>query len=179
MDTRNDSNSPVTADPRGLAGGRDLLDRGGGDAGVPVERAVRRETSGSQSIGGLLKELRDESTTLMRQELALARTEMSEKASKAARNAAYTGVGAALLYLGVFFLLAAVSMALALLFNRWGMDPHGWWIGPLIVGATLGLIGAAVTQKGIATLKRESLVPEKTVQSLQEDKQWLQEKVTK
>ena len=41
----------------------------------------------------------------------------------------------------------------------------------------VGVIGAVLTSKGIKTLKEQSLVPEKTVQTLKEDKQWLQGKV--
>ena len=191
MTIRDDSLNPVAPDTRATAG-RDLRDdrlhpgAGVRDVRTPGERAVAaaaaagRSDAGAagDSIAGLLKDLRDESVTLMRQELALARTEISEKASKAARNTAYTGVGAVLLYLGVFFVLAALAVGLALLLNGTDLDPHGWWLGPLIVGAIVGGIGAVLTSKGIKTLKEQSLVPEKTVQTLREDKQWLQEKVT-
>jgi hypothetical protein len=189
MNTRDDSLNPLGADTRGTAG-RNLRDErlhpGGDvrDVRTPGERAALRGDAGSaaapaDSIAGLLKDLRDESVTLMRQELALARTEIGEKASRAARNTAYTGIGAVLLYVGAFFVLSALAVGLALLINDWNMDPHGWWLGPLIVGAIVGGIGAAVTSKGIKTLKEQSLVPEKTVQTLREDKQWVQEKVTR
>jgi hypothetical protein len=135
-------------------------------------------TSGSdRSIGDLIKELRDETTTLVRQEFALARTEMSEKASQAARNAAYAGVGAVMLHTGMLFGLAALSVGLALLLRNVA-GVHAWWLGPLIVGAIVGIVGAVMASKGVATLKQQSLTPDKTVQSLKEDKQWLQDKVT-
>jgi len=182
METRDDLRGPATPDTRGITG-RDLRDdvvRDVRDVRTPGERAAMREGTGAgDSIAELLKELRDESVTLMRQELALARTEIGEKASKAARNTAYTGVGAVLLYAGAFFILSAVAVGLALLLNRWGMAPHGWWLGPLIVGGIVAAIGGSLTSKGIATLKEQSLVPEKTVETLKEDKQWLANKVTK
>ena len=191
MNTRDDNGgrTPLTPEARGSIGaaaGRDLRDdlRDAGrdvrDVRTPGERAALRDGTsggGGESIAELLKELRDESVTLMRQELALARTEIGEKAAKAARNTAYTGVGAVLLYAGAFFVLAALAVGLALLLNRWGADPHGWWLGPLIVGGVVAAIGAALTSKGIKTLKEQSFVPEKTVQTLKEDKQWLQGKV--
>ena len=192
MNTRDDNGgrNPLTPDARASIAnaGRDLRDdvRDAGrdvrDVRTPGERAALRDGSGGgggggESIAELLKELRDESVTLMRQELALARTEIGEKAAKAARNTAYTGVGAVLLYAGAFFVLAALAVGLALLLNRWGVDPHGWWLGPLIVGGVVAAIGATLTSKGIKTLKEQSFVPEKTVQTLKEDKQWLQGKV--
>lgn len=148
------------------------------DVRTASERAAMRERDG-RSLGELIKELRDESATLLRQEVALAKTEIGEKAAKAARNGAYVGVGAVLAYLGLFFALAAAAVGLSMALDAAGLDRHAWWLGPLIVGAVIGLVGWAVIQKGLKTLKNESMVPEKTVQSLQEDKQWLQEKVSK
>jgi hypothetical protein len=188
MDIRDNTRSPLSADGRTVPAGRDLRDdRMEGTRDVPdvrtaSERAAMRGggAGGDEpSIADLIKNLRDESTTLIRQELALARTEISEKASKAGRNAAYTGVGALLLYLGLFFGLVALAAGVALLINGpMGFDPHGWWLGPLIVAAVVGGIGAAMTSKGIKTLKGQSFVPEKTVQSLKEDKQFIQDKVS-
>ena len=178
MDTRD------TRDLTGATAGRDLRDdrtigRDVPDVRTPSERAAMRGDRDDRSIGDLIKELRDETTTLMRQELALAKTEMTEKASTAARNTAYIGVGAVLGYVGMLFVLAALSVGLALAINATDIDPHGWWLAPLIVGAIVGIIGAVMARKGVSTLKHQSMVPEKTVQSLTEDKQWLQEKVTK
>ena len=155
----------------GPAAGRDVP-----DIRSPAERAAVRD---ERSIGDLIKELRDETTTLMRQEIALARTEMSEKASRAARNSAYVGVGAVMGYLGLLFGLVALTVGLALILGRFNLNWHAWWIAPLVVGAIVGGIGYAIVSKGLKTLKHESIVPEKTVQSLQEDKQWLQDKVTR
>ena len=172
-DTTRDPLSPGLVDAGNRDGGRDVR-----DIRTPAERAALRHGE-DRSIGDLLKDLRDETTTLLRQEVALAKTEITEKVSKAARNTGYIGVGAVMAYLGLFFVLAAVTVALAMALDAMGLGRHGWWLSPLMVGAVIGLVGWSMTKKGINTLKEESLVPEKTVQSLQEDKQWLQEKVTK
>ena len=179
MDTRDTRNT------LGSAAGRDVRDvRGDGavpDVRTPAERAAMRggDRGDERSIGDLIKDLRDETTTLVQQELALAKTEISEKASQAAKNSAYVGVGAVLCYLGLFFALTALAVVLALALDAMGLDDHGYWLGPLIVGAIVGIVGWSYTQKGLKTLKHQSLTPDKTVQSLQEDKQWLQEKVSK
>ncbi|HEX8340513.1 MAG TPA: phage holin family protein [Tepidisphaeraceae bacterium] len=131
-----------------------------------------------RSIGELLKELRDESGVLLRQEVALAKTELSEKAAKAGRNAAYIAAGGAVAYIGVVFLLLAVTVILYLILKALGAETHGMWIAPLIVGLVVAGVGYVLIQKGISTFKNESLVPEKTAQSLKEDKQWLQDKAT-
>lgn len=165
---------------------RDRLDaRSPGDPVVaPGEAAIYRDRTGpddrvgearDRSITSLLKELRDETTTLFRQEIALAKTEMSEKASKAGKNAASIGTGAAVLMAGMLVVLLGLS---ALLY--WGLVAMGvshyvaGWLAPLIVGGVTALIGYGLIQKGVSTLKRISPVPEKTVESIKEDKQWLQ-----
>ncbi len=139
-----------------------------GDGAAPRDR----------SIADLLKELRDESSSLLRQEVALAKTEMAEKASAYGKHAAAVAVGGGVAYAGVLLLLAGATVALALLLDRVGLDAHAWWVAPLIVGGIVAAVGYSMINKGVSTLKRQSPVPEKTVQSLQEDKQWLANKVS-
>ena len=131
----------------------------------------------SRSLADLIRDLRDESTALLRQEVALAKTEMSEKASKAGRNVAYLAIGGAVAFLGSIFLLLAASYGIALAINETDWAPHGTWIGPLIVGAVVAAVGAVLISKAKHTLQETSLVPEKTMETLREDKQWAQAKV--
>jgi hypothetical protein len=131
-----------------------------------------------RSIADLLKELRDESSTLLRQEVALAKTEMAEKASAYGKNAGAVAVGSAVAYAGALLMLAGVTVALALVLHRIGMGVHGWWVAPLIVGGIVAAVGYSMINKGVSTLKRQSPVPEQTVKSLQEDKQWLTDQVS-
>jgi hypothetical protein len=51
------------------------------------------------------------------------------------------------------------------------------WLAPLIVGGIVALLGYSFVQKGLTALKHETLVPERTKESLQQDKEWLKEKV--
>jgi hypothetical protein len=52
------------------------------------------------------------------------------------------------------------------------------WAGPifrpLIIGLIVGVISIVMIIKGIQTLKKLSLVPKKTVETLKEDKTWAQ-----
>lgn len=149
-----------------------------GEAGVYRERVGPDDRTGEardRSITSLLKELRDETTTLFRQEIALAKTEMSEKASKAGKNAASIGAGAAVMMAGALVLLLGVAALLYWAFVALDMSHYvAGWLAPLIVGGVTALIGYGMMQKGVSTLKRMSPVPEKTVDSIKEDKQWLQ-----
>lgn len=139
----------------------------------------RCATDDRRSIADLLKDLRDESSRLVRQEVALAKTELSEKTAKLGRNAGYAGVGAALAHAALILLLFGLS---ALLY--WGLAELGLdnmiagWLAPLIVGGLTALIGYALIQKAITAFKHETLVPEKTVTTLKENQEWLQRKAT-
>ncbi len=132
-------------------------------------QALREE----RSIGQLLKELRDETTTLLRQEVELAKTEMSEKASRTGRNLGSLAVGGGVAFLGALALLAAVVYGLTSILNQFMSVGVAIWLAPLIVGLVLAAIGYSLVQKALATLKQESLTPQRTTQTLQENKEWL------
>lgn len=133
----------------------------------------------SRSFADLLRDLRNQMSLLVRQEAALFRAEMSEKLSKAARNVAYLVIGGLVIFAAVLVLLGAATRGLDTGLIAAGLDAAiSFWLAPLIVGAVVLLIGVIMTAKAIATLKRESALPERTMQSLRENKEWFQEKVT-
>jgi len=72
--------------------------------------AVPGERKEDRSIGQLLKELTQESSTLLKQEVNLAKTEMSEKVSRVGTNTAAVGVGGAVALLGAMALVAALIL---------------------------------------------------------------------
>lgn len=141
--------------------------------------AVTTNAGDNRGITDLLKDLRDETTTLLRQEVALAKTELTEKSGRLGRNLGYLATGGMVAYAGLLFLLLAATAALRVGLEKMGLsDDISVWLAPLIVGLVVAGIGYVLVQKAITTLKHESVVPEKTVASLQENKQWIQQKVT-
>jgi xanthine/uracil permease len=131
-----------------------------------------------RSATDLFKELRDEVTRLVRQEVALAKTEMSEKTSRWTRNGAYLAAGAAIAFAGFTVLLLAAAAGLYVGLVAAGLShATAGWLAPLIVGVIVAAIGYGLIQKAISTFKHESAVPERTVQSLADNKQWVKEKV--
>lgn len=135
--------------------------------------------SDSRGIGDLIKELRDEATTLVRKEVELAKTEIGEKAAKAGRNAAYLAVGGAIAYTGLLFILTAVSFLVTWGLIELGLNRYAAYIvGPLLVGVVVAAIGYGLIQKAITAFKHtEKFVPQKTIDSMQENKQWAQSKI--
>ncbi len=52
------------------------------------------------------------------------------------------------------------------------------WLAPLIVGIVLAAVGYSLVKKALATLKHEGIAPQRTTQSLQENKEWLKQKIS-
>jgi hypothetical protein len=130
-----------------------------------------------RSLGQLLKELSTETSTLLRQEVDLAKTEMSEKVSRVGTNLGALTVGGAVTFLGALALLYTVISGLTSLLDQFMSLQVAIWLAPLIVGIALAAIGYGMVKKALDTLKRESVTPQRTAQSLQENKEWLKSKI--
>jgi len=126
-------------------------------------------TSDNRSLGELFASLSKDTTTLVRQEIELAKTEISEKVSDAVKNVTSLIVGGAIAYAALILILAAVAVGLAQI-----MEP---WLAVLIVGIVVAIIGFILVQKGISALKNLSLVPQKTIETLKEDNEWAQQQM--
>jgi hypothetical protein len=129
------------------------------------------------SLGHLLKELSTETTTLLKQEVELAKTEMGEKASRVGTNLGAVALGGAVLFAGALALLFAAVNALTEILAHIVSITVAAWLSPLLLGIVLGAIGYSMVKKALATLKQESVTPRKTTQSLQENKEWLKSKI--
>ena len=131
-----------------------------------------------RSLGQLLKELTSETTTLLKQEVDLAKTEMSEKASRVGTNLGSLAVGGGVAFLGALALLAAAIYGLTSILDQFLSLGVAVWLAPLIIGLILAAVGYSLVKKALETLKRESLTPQKTTESLQENKEWLKQKIS-
>ena len=118
-----------------------------------------------RSAGELLKELSDHTTTLVKQEIELAKAELSEKGKKAGSGAGMFG-GAGLF--GVFAFAALTTAAIAALDT--GMD---LWLAALIVAAVYGVIGGILAITGKKQVQEAApFAPEQATESVKEDVAW-------
>jgi uncharacterized membrane protein YqjE len=120
-----------------------------------------------ESLGELLGELASQSAGLVRDEVALAKQEIQEKLSQFQSALLILAAGVFLSGLALFALSAAAILALAV----W----VGAWQAALIVGGALAVVGGIIALMGIKRLKQTSLKPEQTLETLEEDKEWLKE----
>lgn len=104
--------------------------------------APSENDSRTGSVTDLLKELRDEMTLLIRQEVALAKTEFSEKSARISRNVILAVAGALAAFVGVIFILNSVSALVGIGLIAAGLGEHAIWLAPLIVGVVVAIIGA-------------------------------------
>jgi hypothetical protein len=116
------------------------------------------------SVGQLMSEIATDLSTLMRQEVELAKAEVKQEAAKAGKGAGMLG-GAA--YGGNMALLFGT---LALVFAIGSQIGLGW--AALIVTVLWGTIAALLASRGRAQLRNVNPKPERTMQTLKEDAQW-------
>lgn len=123
-----------------------------------------------RSLGQLFGDLAAETRRLIQQELNLAKTEMTEKAAIAGRNAAFVAAGGVVVLIGVLTLVAWIVIAAG--------QHIGYALAAFIVGAVITAAGAFLVMKGIATLKAMPKAPVETQAQLKETTQWLREQKT-
>ena len=122
-------------------------------------------------IGELLKQLADETATLVRRELDLAKAEMREKAGKAGPGFGMWGAA------GVTGLLALGSLTAFLILALDGVMPN--WLAALIVGLVYAAVAGVLYLRGKRRVEEAGApIPEKAIESVKEDVQWAKHPTT-
>lgn len=129
-----------------------------------------RPANDQRSLGELFGDLSREISTLFRQEVQLARVEITSKLPKLGKDIGFLVIGGAVAYTGVLALVATAIIALAYALP--------WWLAALIVGVVVTAGGLLLVQQGLAALRTESLAPQQTMATLKEDAQWAKEQVS-
>jgi Putative Actinobacterial Holin-X, holin superfamily III len=115
-------------------------------------------------LTALFSDLVHETTDLLRKEVALAKSEISEKVTQVKSGVSMIAVGGALLFAALlFYLNAAVAWVASLIPNA------PVWAPSLIVAAVVTLIGVIVLIVGRNSLDTKNLAPRRTVDSLRRD----------
>jgi hypothetical protein len=120
------------------------------------------------SIFGLVRDLKHEAKMFVREEIQLARTEVSEKISTFAGNATAVGIGGFVAYAGLIVLLCGLGVLVAFAFSKLGLSTlMSSFLGLGIIGLVVIATGTVMLMKGINGMKKHSLTPERTIESLQ------------
>jgi drug/metabolite transporter (DMT)-like permease len=122
------------------------------------------------SLGELFADLSRETSTLVRKEVELAKTELTQKAARVGKDIGFMAVGGALAYAGLFFILATIAIVLITL----GVPA---WLSVLLVGLVAVGAGYFLIQKGRSALKKDNLAPSQTIETLKEDAEWAKQQI--
>ena len=118
-----------------------------------------------RSLGDLMKRLADETGTLVRQEIELAKAEMREKGQKIGTGVGFLGAAA------LVGLLALGSLTAFLILALDGVIPN--WLAALIVGLIYAAVAAYLALQGREKLREAGPpVPEQTKATIEEDLEW-------
>jgi uncharacterized membrane protein YqjE len=129
----------------------------------------QQDSRDERPLGELFADLAREIGDQMRQELNLAKTEMTQKATRVGRNIGALAVGGAVVYAGFLALVAAAILVLAAI----GVP---WWLSALIVGVVVVAVGALFVQRSLTALRQTDLAPRRTMQTLRDDTQLVKER---
>ena len=123
-----------------------------------------------RTLGEMFAELSCETRTLVQQEIQLAKTELTEKASKMGKGAGLIVGGGLIAYGGLLAIIAAMVLILIAIGLR-------AWAAALVGGVLVAGIGYLLIRLGLAALRPQELTPRQTIDTLKEDAQWLKSQV--
>lgn len=128
----------------------------------------------SELVSGLVSDV----TGLLRKEIDLAKTEVSEKTSKALVGVEALLVGLVFAIGAIGVLLSALVNGLAALFIKWGMmEASASSLAAVIVGVIIAGIAWAMMSKGLSALRAGNLKLDRTTTSLRRDVEAVKEKI--
>jgi len=122
-----------------------------------------------RSLPQLLRDLSNDSMTLIRKEAQLFRAETEQKIATAQRQGIVLGAGGLIAYLGLLSLTAALVLALALVMPA--------WLAALLVGLVMIAAGVTAMVIGKNRLKSEELAPKESIRSVKNDVRMVREAV--
>ena len=144
-------------------------------AHAPADQSVGAPTPGpgpdqGASLSDLLSRLGDDVTALFRQEVALAKVELRQEGVRAARAGALLGAAAVIGLVTVSLLAWTVAWGLAELLPIWA----AFLITTVIFGAIAGVLAMVGKQR----LDEVDLAPRRTIETLQQDKRMLSDRMS-
>jgi Putative Actinobacterial Holin-X, holin superfamily III/PUCC protein len=134
-----------------------------------MQRINENRPMENRPLGDLFSDLASDMSNLVRQEVNLAKLEVTQKAKYLGRNVGYLVVGGAVAYAGMLAVIAAIIMFLDRYMPMWG--------AALLVGVVVALIAWLMIGKAMSALQEADLTPHETVETLKEDATWMKQQI--
>ncbi len=121
------------------------------------------------SFLGLFRLLTGDIRTFIRQEIQLAKTEVSEKISMLGRNAVTLALGGFVAYAGLIVFLIGLGWLLAWAFEQAGLPPVlAGFVGIGSIGLLVIIIGCVLLLSAVKKISSHSVAPQRTIETIQE-----------
>ena len=114
----------------------------------------------------MFADLTRETRTLIHQEIHLAKTELSQNASRVVPSLKMIVAGVLITYGGMLAIVAGVVLGLIAI----GLVA---WVAALVGGLVIAGTGYALVRAGMASFRPQDLKPRQTIETLKEDARWL------
>ena len=132
----------------------------------PIEESGDLPSRDDASLIALFRRLAEQAQSLVRQEVALAKAEIRESVRDLAVAAGVMTAGALMILVSLTVFLVFLVLALGELLGE------RYWLSSLLIGLLFAICGIVLIVRGQRRLSGSDLVPEKTIESVQETARW-------
>jgi uncharacterized membrane protein YqjE len=132
----------------------------------------------NENLPSLFSRLGDDVMQLFDTKMSLLKVELKEEANAYARGGAMIAVGGVIAAIGFALLNVAVAFGISILLASVDISQAARYaIGFLVAGALYLIVGGIIVSTMKKRLAKQSLVPDRTVEELRKDKQWLKNEI--
>ena len=132
----------------------------------------------NETLPTLFSRLGDDVMQLFDTKMSLLKVEIKEEANEYARSGILIGVGGIIAAIGFALLNVAVAFGISTLFAGTNLSqPAQYAIGFVATGVIYLIIGTIIISTMKSRLAKQHLVPDRTIEELRKDKQWLKNEI--
>jgi len=143
-----------------------------------TSRALTPKTDNNESLPALVGRLGDDVMQLFDTKISLLKVEIKEEVSAVAKSGALIAAGGIIAAIGFALLNVAIAFGISTLFAGTNLSqPAQYAIGFLVTGLLYVIVGAIIVTAMKNRLAKQHLVPDRTVEELRKDKQWLKNEI--
>ena len=143
-----------------------------------TSRALTPKTDNNESLPALVGRLGDDVMQLFDTKISLLKVEIKEEVSAVAKSGALIAAGGIIAAIGFALLNVAIAFGISTLFAGTNLSqPAQYAIGFLTTGVLYLIVGAIIVTAMKNRLAKQHLVPDRTVEELRKDKQWLKNEI--
>ena len=143
-----------------------------------TSRALTPKPDNNESLPALVGRLGDDVMQLFDTKISLLKVEIKEEMSAVAKSGALIAAGGIIAAIGFALLNVAIAFGISTLFAGTNLSqPAQYAIGFLTTGLLYVIVGAIIVTAMKNRLAKQHLVPDRTVEELRKDKQWLKNEI--